>query len=196
MSENHSQSRRFILLGFVLAFCLMCLLGTAALRASRGRDVALPAATPVANRVQNGTELVAIYVTSSECGASRDPTLVQSIRTIRRRIADEATDQGKHVVWIGAALDLTPEKGIAFLAPFGPFDEIVAGGSWLNTASLDFMVRGLAGQLSTPQLILVERDVMAEKTDLKVSPDRLVLRLVSASRIHSFAAEKAAGGND
>ena len=99
-------------------------------------------------------------------------------------------------MWIGAALDLTPEKGIAFLAPFGPFDEIVAGGSWLNTASLDFMVRGLAGQLSTPQLILVERDVMAEKTDLKVSPDRLVLRLVSASRIHSFAAEKAAGGND
>lgn len=195
MSENRNQSRHFVSLGFALAFCLLCLVGSAALRARREGDVALRA-SPAANRVRNGTELVAIYVTSSECGASRDPTLVQSMQTIRRRIANEATAQGKHLVWMGAALDLTPEKGIAFLAPFGPFDEIIAGGSWLNTASLDFMVRGLAGQLSTPQFILVERDVVAEKTNLRVGPDRLVMRLVSASRIHSFAAENGATGND
>jgi hypothetical protein len=98
-------------------------------------------------------------------------------------------EEGKRLVWMGVALDMTPEEGIEFLRAYGPFDEILAGGSWLNLGSLQFLIRGLPGELATPQLILVERDIVAGSTTLSVSPDRLVLRRVGASRINAFTSD-------
>ncbi len=144
--------------------------------------------TPLA-RVRTGTELVAIYVTSSTCPASRDANLKPSLRSIRRQLANQAISEGKRLVWMGVALDQTPEEGIEFLKPYGPFDEILAGGSWLNTGSIDFLLRGKPGQLSTPQLIILERDIVAEKTTLSVTPDRLLMRKVGASSINAFAVD-------
>lgn len=187
---TRESQRRLVASGSVLAvLCALALLGTFGLRRSRSADAVDTTGETVLPRVRTGTELVAVYITSSRCPASRDTALTHSLRAIRRELGRRAMAEGKRLVWMGVALDKTPEEGIDFLREYGPFDEILAGGSWLNLGSLEFLIRGDAGELTTPQLVLVERDIVAGQTTLSVSPDRLVMRRVGASRINAFASD-------
>ena len=183
-----TERRTVILYGLVAVLFASFLVAAFSLRASRSAKAASVLGVDRTNRVRSGTELAAVYVTSSTCGASRDPTLKESLQVIRQHLGARAFGEGKRFVWIGVALDRTPEGGIQFLKPYGPFDEILAGGSWLNTGSISFLIRGELGDLSTPQLIVFERDVVSGET-LRVSPDRLILSLRGGERIHSFASD-------
>lgn len=84
-------------------------------------------ARQVAARPQAGTELLAIFVASSTCGAAQYPGLKDALHRIRMRLSAEAEREQKRLVSVGVALDHDPWLGIAFLEDFGPFDEVLSG---------------------------------------------------------------------
>ena len=150
----------------------------------------------IKGRVGSGTELIAFFIASSTCGASQHPTLPQALRQIRDSLTVTAKGQGKRFIFAGVALDETPAKGLDFLQPFGPFDEVIAGGSWLGTGAVDFLIRSIPGPLAMPQLLIIERDVVVEKSTITVGPDRIVTRVLGFAEIFKLAglsAESAAG---
>lgn len=140
-------------------------------------------------RPQAGTEMLAVFVASSTCGASEYPGLREALNEIRDLLAADAVRDGKQFISVGVALDQDPWLGIDFLKRFGPFDEILSGGSWVNTGALAFIVRDFPTRRTIPQLILIERDIEIEGISISFSTvtDRLVGRKIGAGAIVSFA---------
>lgn len=141
----------------------------------------------VVGRVRSGTEVIAFFIASSTCGASANPRLPSALGTIRETLAVRARAEGKRFVYAGVALDETPDLGLAFLKKFAPFDEILTGGSWFGTGAVDFLIRGAPGPLAMPQLLIVERDVVAKTSGIVIGPDRVVARLVGFAEIFKMA---------
>lgn len=141
----------------------------------------------VVTRPQAGTEFLAIFVGSSTCGASEFPGLVEAVQRIRMKLRSKTAKENKLFISIGVALDQDPWVGIKFLEQFGPFDEVLSGGSWLNTGSLAYILRDFPSRRAIPQLILVERDVMIESQSIASVTEQLVGRRVGADAIVSFA---------
>jgi hypothetical protein len=144
--------------------------------------------TQVVRRPREGTELLAIFVASSACGASEYPGLREALPQIREVLHADARRDNKLFVSVGVALDADPWVGIEFLREFGPFDEVLSGGSWLNMGSITFIVRDFPSRRWIPQLILVERDVeLLEGGSILSVNERLVGRKIGADRIVRFA---------
>ena len=106
---------------------------------------------------------------------------------IRSSLAQQAKAEGKRFVYVGVAVDEEPRVGLEFLKRFGPFDEVMSGGSWLGTGSVDFMVRGSPGPLALPQLLVLERDVHTAHDAIAISQDRIVRRALGFVDIFKLA---------
>ena len=133
--------------------------------------------------LQDGTELVAVLVTTSTCGFSAAPELPSVVAEAKAALLKRAEQEEKHFVYIGVGLDHNPVEAFRFLRRFGPFDEVLAGRGWLNTGSIEFMIRGIPGPAATPQLIVFERDVVAGDNSISVTPDRIIGRYVGLAAI-------------
>ena len=141
------------------------------------------------NRPRPGTEVLAVFLASSTCGALEYPGLVEAMDRIRRTLRAAASREGKTFVAVGVSLDQDPWHGAEFLKKLGQFDEILSGGSWLNTGSIAFILRDFPGRRSIPQLVLVERDVtMSGNNGVESVNDRFVTRKIGAEAIVNFAA--------
>jgi hypothetical protein len=138
-------------------------------------------------RVASGTEVILYFIASSTCGASRHPSLPQAMQRIHNRVADSVKAQNKRVVYVGVGVDENPTASLDFLKQYGPFDEVIAGGSWLGTGAVDLLIRGLPGPLVLPQLLIVERDVEAGKKAISVSADRVQARKLGFQEILTMA---------
>lgn len=154
----------------------------------------LPSSTKrTKGRVADATELVAVFIASSTCGASAHPTLPEALGKIRASLGARATAAGKRFIFIGVALDEQPSVGLAFLEPFGPFDEVMAGGSWVGTGAVDFLIRGNPGPLALPQLLILERDIKAEASAISISEDRVLARKLGFDEITQAAEDPLQG---
>jgi hypothetical protein len=138
-------------------------------------------------RVRSGKELLAVFIASSTCGASQLVGLPQAIHHIRRSLPVLAGRDGRRAVLVGVALDHTAKEGLKFLSRFGEFDEIMVGGSWLNSGAVQFLIRDQPGPLAMPQLVLVERDITTGNQSLQVGTDRVVARHVGGRPILAYA---------
>jgi hypothetical protein len=140
----------------------------------------------VPNRVQSGKEVLSIFITAAGCGPSHAPELPDALSRINASL-EKISGSASPPVKIGVALDHYPKTGLDFLSRFGTFDELIAGGSWLNSASVTWLIRG-GERLDTPQLLVVERDVEALQSSLRVGQDRVVDRAVGVEEILALAA--------
>ena len=131
--------------------------------------------------------VVAIFVASSTCGASEFPGLHEALRDIRYTLGARARDGETRFVSVGVALDDDPWRGTEFLKTFGPFDEVLAGGSWLNTGAITFMLRDWPSPRTIPQLVLVERAVAGTELSVLSVTDRVVGRKIGAEAIVNYA---------
>ena len=140
------------------------------------------------SRPPNGTEtqILAIFVASSTCGASEFLGLREALDNIRQTLKVDAVRDEKRFVSIGVSLDQDPWRGTEFLKTFGPFDEILSGESWLNTGALTFMLRDFPGPRVIPQLILVEREVEHSDQGILSVNDRVVGRKIGGAGIVNF----------
>jgi hypothetical protein len=139
------------------------------------------------SRPRAGTEFLVVFIASSDCGASTYPGLQEAMGSIRADLLRTAEASGKLFVSIGVALDRDPWRGLEFLRSFGPFDELLSGGSWLNSGALAFLVRDLPGRRAIPQLVLVERHVEMDDGVIASVSDKLVGRKIGADAILAFA---------
>lgn len=109
------------------------------------------------NVTDRATELVAVLVTSSDCGfCALDSTKSMMGQTIDR-LHLKADSMGVGFMTIGVALDWVPEYGIKHLNEVSSFDEIVTGNSWLNTGGLKYIFDDMPGTPMVPQLVLTKR---------------------------------------
>ena len=138
-------------------------------------------------RVDSGTEVIMYFIASSTCGASRHPKLREALHRFRNQLVDSVRAEGKRVVYVGVGVDENPIASIDFLRHYGPFDEIIAGGSWLGTGAVDLMVRALPGPLVLPQVLVVERDIVTAKSGITVGPDRVKTRKLGGNEIMAMA---------
>jgi hypothetical protein len=150
-----------------------------------GSSSASERAAPV--RPRAGTEFLVVALLSSDCGASKYPGLKDAVARIHQVLRTDAKRDGKSFVSVGVALDHEPWQGIEFLKNFGAFDEVLAGGSWLNTGAIAYLVRDLPGRRAVPQLVFIERDVELENGTISTVNDRLAGRKTGADAIIRFA---------
>jgi hypothetical protein len=114
---------------------------------------------------------------------------VQAVNDVRETLRQTAPREHKPLVSVGISLDQDPLIGIDFLKRFGPFDEVLSGGGWLNTGSIAFVVRHFPARRAIPQLIIVERDVVLESNSASILNERLISRKIGADAIVRFAAD-------
>lgn len=105
------------------------------------------------------TELVFVYVGQAGCLPSNAKPTVRAVRSAKRRLAREAREAGLAFRAVGVAVDQRADVALDHLEKFGAFDEVSAGGGWLNSQAIKYLWRGVPGQPSTPQVALLERQV-------------------------------------
>ncbi len=137
------------------------------------------------NRLKDGTELITIWALDSACGFSRYPGLPPAIAAIDKKLREYARTNNRRIIRIGMSMDSDPDVAIQFLRRFGPFDEVIAGGNWLNTGVVTYLMRDNPGPFSIPQLIVLERRV--EGGGRRVGADSLIMRKVGYRELLDFA---------
>jgi hypothetical protein len=145
--------------------------------------------TPTAGRreLEKTTELVVVFLVSSTCGASKIEGLPEALKRIREVLAVRSTHERKRFSMIGASLDEDPSAGLSFLRKYGPFDQVVAGGSWHGLGSVIWISRDMPGPFALPQLLVFEREVLTSNGEIRVGPDRLLARRVGGDQILRLA---------
>ena len=113
----------------------------------------------------NGKHLIAFIVTASDCGWSSRPSTMAAIGGIREGLRSTYLGSYARVTVVGIALDQDPRVGYDFLRRIGSgeldrsFDQVVAGGSWLNEAIVRFVWQDQIAEASSPQIVVIERQV-------------------------------------
>ncbi len=98
-------------------------------------------------------------------------------------------EAGRSFMALGIAKDWDASAGVAHLATFGTFDEIMAGRSWMNEGVLKYIWQTLPGAPSTPQVLVVERMVsvpLAAGDRFEVSKESVIARNTGLGEIRQW----------
>ena len=140
-----------------------------------------------------GDETVLVYVGSSTCGWSNVPELSSMLRSLKSRMHERAIAKGRRFAAIGIARDVVAADGIAHLAKFGAFDEVMAGNSWGNRGIQQYIygTGDMAGPAATPQVIVVSRKLEYSTGHVSIADERVVLRKTGLDAILHWIADGA-----
>lgn len=148
-----------------------------------------------------GTHLIAFVMTASDCGWSNHESMKGAFRSIRPMLRSVHGTSYAQVTVIGVALDEDPDIGLRFLAELGngsvgaAFDQVVVGGRWLNDEVVRFVWRERAADAATPQVVVVERPVIASSWQsdftMSVDPDRVIGKVSGATDILAWLDRRA-----
>ena len=131
-----------------------------------------------------GSELVAVYISSSTCIGNRQPGLREAIEAAKLRLAQRAKAEGRTFRAIGVALDWEPDSGLAYLREFGQFDELVVGSNWFNLGATTLIFADSSGRPSIPQLLVYERTIdTSNPRRLHFGQPRVLQRIVAGDSI-------------
>ncbi len=138
--------------------------------------------------LEGGKQLVMIYLGSSSCAWANRDDVRAAVREVKKLLAERAARTERPFVTIGVSLDWSIEDGLTHLTEIGEFDEIAVGNKWVNLAAIRYIWHDVPGPASTPQIIVVERTVLApESKDViavrDVPTEALLARKVGAFEI-------------
>lgn len=117
-------------------------------------------------RLGGGTELVLVYLGSSACGFSNDPTLPALVSRAKTVLKQRAQVQEWAFTAVGVAIDWVTDDGVEHLRQFGAFDEIMTGRKWQGMGAYRYF-EDLPGTAGTPQILVMVRETAV--TDSNVS---------------------------
>lgn len=120
------------------------------------------------------TEVIAVFISSSFCGANSLAGFPEAVVEMKSRLRAKAAEEGKVFRSVGVSVDWDPYVGADYLRQFGDFDEIVSGGNWLNTATQQYIWGDFSFPAAVPQMIVLERQVETGETTIIVSPPEVV----------------------
>ena len=123
-----------------------------------------------------GTELVAVYLTSSWCHGCRAPEMPTTLDSIKLLLQRQAQEAGQRFRAVFVGMDWAPDSGLALAQEDGAWDEIIVGRNWLNAGAEHYIWGDTATTPVLPQLILFEQRV--EMRARVIFGNRHVLRRV------------------
>lgn len=140
MTEQSFGSRALRSFTTVAAVCVAVGLGASAYRAATAPSPAVSSQRlPSGGGLKSVKELLAIFIGSEACGASRDPTIPAAVKRVHEALRRQVAVKGGRFGSIGIALDWSPEMGVAFLSKIATFDEIMAGRNWIGTGAVRYV---------------------------------------------------------
>lgn len=139
-----------------------------------------------------GKELMLVYIGKLNCAPSNSPSVRTSVERLKAALQKQARAGGRSFIAVGVGADWKVEEALQHLALFGPFDEVIAGRSWANSAAVKFMSQDYPGPVATPQILLIERDYQTRTSDKPYTPrifrnERLLSRKVGVQEIAEWA---------
>lgn len=159
-----------------------------------GRSASTAAERPPALKAieTGGEQMVLIYFGKSRCAWSNHADLPEALRSIRLALDLKAADRNESLVFVGSALDSMASEGIRHLSRIGQFDEVASGYGWANSVALSRLWGGYGPPVSTPQLLLLRRELVVERLPgtllYSVRNERLLARKTGLHQILAWAA--------
>lgn len=147
-----------------------------------------PAATAAVVYPDTNTanERLLIYIGSSSCGPSNDKDMPAMVATVRDRVRESAVRDGRRFVTVGIAKDGDVSAGLAHLAKFGTFDEVMSGRSWANIGVMKYVFSDLRGPAATPQILVVDRSLNNQGVFIEVQQEAVRLRRVGLQELRDW----------
>lgn len=138
----------------------------------------------------HGKEIVAVYFGANSCGPCHFAAVKDAVIQMKELVRVQAQKAGAAFSVVGVANDWDQPLAAAFLAPVGPFDQVVLGGNWTNIAIEHFVWRDPKGNPAMPQILIVERTVNTGDR-MTFSEPRVLRRLVGGDSIPAWVAKGA-----
>jgi hypothetical protein len=126
----------------------------------------------------DGKELAFVYFGGSGCGPCKAPGMKEAVIKAKGMIAKLAADHHLAFSTTGVAVDASIERGLDFLKNVGPFDQIVVGREWENSAVLELMAAGGSESIiGIPQIIIYERTIEHRGQQIVASKPTILERI-------------------
>jgi len=151
----------------------------------RARELGLASRHPA-------TEAMVVVLGSSGCAPSTTREFRDAIAPIPSLLEAQFAQRPEVVPrLIGIALDPSARRGAEYLLDLGEFDEVIAGGSLLNTATEKYIWGTHALSPGTPQVLLLERTVTWSEQGVRIEGERVLRTLIGIEQISSWVSEGA-----
>lgn len=134
------------------------------------------------------TEVVAIVISASFCVANSVKGFHEATRAIPSLINAQLRNRPEAITRaVGIAVDQSPRVGSEYLLKLAEFDEIIAGGNWLNTATEKYFYSGYRLEPAIPQVLILERTVTWSAHSVSLSGEKVLATLNGADSIIAWA---------
>jgi hypothetical protein len=140
--------------------------------------------------IESGSEIVVALIASRACGAAARPGFTNAVQQMHALVAAQRTDSVR-ISTLGVALDWDASIGLDFLREHGEFEQVAAGGNWLNLGATQLIWRELPGLPAIPQIVVFRRDIEVNEAGLSLTPDQLLFRRVGVQEIIEWVARGA-----
>lgn len=148
--------------------------------------VGSPVTSHAAREAETTQEVIAVYLGTEKSDASSGMTA--AVQEMRVALARQARATNRQFVLRGVSLEPSAEDGIRHLARMGRFDEVSAGGTWMNSSALRYLgtTIGRDSMSAIPQVVLLERDVVRRQTNLEIGAEREIGRFIGTAAIANW----------
>lgn len=121
-------------------------------------------------------ELIAVLITSSRCDANNIDGFRSAVSAIPELMSEQVASQPDALVrFIGIATDANAKAGAEYLLELADFDEMTAGGTWLNNATEKYLWSGSTRvEGYVPEIILLERTVTWSSNAVVIQNERVI----------------------
>jgi hypothetical protein len=133
-------------------------------------------------------EIVLVSIGGASCGPCNDPAFKDVLVRFKRALAKLAEDAHRKLRTIGVSNDWEVDTGIEFLRTTGPWDEIVVGNNWYNSAIIEHFWMAPNAEPAIPQVVVFERSFEITGQRFVAGPKRDLLRLVGKEALESWLA--------
>lgn len=135
------------------------------------------------------TEYVVVLISSSWCLGNEVQGFSEAVASIRALVEDQISDRSDALTrLVGVALDTDPRVGTEYLFSLAAFDEVSAGGEWLNTGTEKYLWGGMPLSGEVPLVAILEREVVWEPYLVSIKRETLLRSIVGAREIVDWVA--------
>lgn len=142
-------------------------------------------ATPYAPRreIHFGPQLLAVYLGGSDCPFCTQSEFKAAVQGLGAVLASQAAAAGRSFHFVAVAVQWDVQAGLKYLRDLGDFDEVSAGGNWLNTSAAQRLF--VDGRGAVPSIVLYERLLSCdgESDTMTFGPERELARYRGAKQI-------------
>lgn len=142
-------------------------------------------ARPISYR--SGRQILFVYIGSEDCSFSLQPGFDKTVRGIQALVWQQAKARGLSFSSLGVSAGQSSDRGFNYLSRFGPFDEVISGRGFLNTAAMRYFFEELPGEASFPQILVIQRDLFALQPGYTFRNEKILVRAIGLPQIEAWA---------